>query len=751
MTSNIKLNSSLLAFFICINFSFAQEWNLVWEDNFESQGAINSENWFHQTLLPNGYSWYNSELQHYTNRIENSYVEDGLLKIVAIKEPFTDQGHTKSYTSARLNSKFSFKYGKIEIRAKLPYGQGTWPAIWTLGKDIIEPGGYWTESGFGTSAWPACGEIDIMEHWGSNQNFVQSATHTPSSYGGTINHGGQWISTASSQHHTYGLEWTEEKLVFSVDDVVHYTYNPPIKNSNTWPFDAEQYLILNIAISPDISPNFVQSALEIDYVRVYQTADQNTGGSSDISGCTDPNAVNYNSNASIQAVDQYDNMLCTYTACNQIPSQGCMYTNAFAPWHEFFNASDCSNYGGTPCDGGAAIGIGCIDINATNYNIDASIQAEDQYGNLVCTYASCNQVPSEGCMYIDAFAPWNQYFNAADCSNYGGTPCEGEPEVIEGCMDVTALNYTANATIEDNTCEYPCEVNWNIIVTDQNHSIFIDGPWININGNPLAEGSIIGVFYQNEDGILGCAGYTTIAEGIAQISVMGDDTTTEGIDGLIAGQQFTYRIWDASSCEEYGAVLTYLNGPETYTSNGISFVNSVTGTAFGSNAQTIELPEGWFIFSSHMIPENVDIASVLSPILENIIIAKDYLGLAYLPEWNFNGIGDMKVGEGYQIKMNVAADLTIVGVQILPEESTIEFIAGWSILGYLRAEAAPVNLVLASLVADGNLIIVKNSNGLAYLPQWDFNGIGTMNPGEGYQIKTNTSGIFEYLANHLSY
>jgi len=127
---------TLLISFLFINFSFAQDWNLVWSDEFESEGAINSENWFQQTQLPNGLSWYNGELQHYTDRIENSFVEGGVLKIAAIKEPFTDQGQTKEYTSARLNSKITYKYGRIEIRAKLPFGQGTWPAIWTLGKNI---------------------------------------------------------------------------------------------------------------------------------------------------------------------------------------------------------------------------------------------------------------------------------------------------------------------------------------------------------------------------------------------------------------------------------------------------------------------------------------------------------------------------------------------------------------------------------------------------------------------------------------
>ena len=252
---------------------------LVWSDEFDDDGTtylsgvdnpIDDSKWFHQTILPNGWGWYNNEQQHYTNRIQNSYVSDGTLKIVAKKETFNDQGHTKNYTSARLNSKFAFTYGVVEIRAKLPSGVGTWPAIWTLGKNINENGAYWQQQGFGTVSWPACGEIDIMEHWGNNQNYVQSAMHTPSSHGATVNHGGRTISTVSSEFHVYKLEWTADKMIFSVDDVEHYTYNPTVKNSDTWPFNSDQYLLLNVAIQESIASSFTSSAMEIDYIRVYQ-------------------------------------------------------------------------------------------------------------------------------------------------------------------------------------------------------------------------------------------------------------------------------------------------------------------------------------------------------------------------------------------------------------------------------------------------------------------------------------------------
>lgn len=249
--------------------------HLVWSDEFEVDGAIDSDKWFHQTQLPSGGSWYNGEIQHYTNRIENSFVSDGKLKIVAKKETFNDQGHTKQYTSARLNSKFAFKNGRVVVRAKLPTGVGTWPAIWMLGKNIIEPGGFWTNQ-HGTVGWPACGEIDIMEHWGNNQNYVQSAMHTPSSFGNTVNHGGQMLPTASSAFHDYELIWTDENMIFSVDGIVHYIYNPPVKNNQTWPFEEDQYMLLNIAIQPSISANFTESAMEIEYVRVYQQAPLST-------------------------------------------------------------------------------------------------------------------------------------------------------------------------------------------------------------------------------------------------------------------------------------------------------------------------------------------------------------------------------------------------------------------------------------------------------------------------------------------
>mgnify|MGYP003633607376 CR=1 FL=1 len=244
---------------------------LVWSDEFTGNGSINSANWFHQTQLPPGGNWYGGLIQHYTNREDNSNLKNGLLNLVAKREIFDDQGEIKQYTSARLNSKFAFTYGRVEIKAKLPEGIGTWPAIWMLNKNINEDGAYWDNKGFGTVNWPTCGEIDILEHWGKNQNYVSSAVHNGSSYGYKVeNLGGQNVSNVSNQFHLYAIEWTPDKMIFSIDGIDHFIYEPSIKNSDTWPYDSDYYIILNIAIEPDIDSAFVESSMQLDYIRIYQ-------------------------------------------------------------------------------------------------------------------------------------------------------------------------------------------------------------------------------------------------------------------------------------------------------------------------------------------------------------------------------------------------------------------------------------------------------------------------------------------------
>jgi beta-glucanase (GH16 family) len=249
--------------------------DLVWSDEFDQNGAVSDANWFHQTQLPAGGSWFNGELQHYTNLAANSFVDDGLLNIVAKKETYTDQGFTKDYTSARLNSKFAFKYGRVDVRAKLPVGAGTWPAIWMLGRNVNEDGGYF-DAAYGTTDWPACGEIDIMEHGifpSQPTGYIQSTLHTPSSHGNSVNHGGVTASDLQNDFHVYSMNWSPSQITFLLDGIAYYTYDPAEKNADTWPFDKEQFLLLNVAmggVAGAVPPDFDQAAMQVDYVRVYQ-------------------------------------------------------------------------------------------------------------------------------------------------------------------------------------------------------------------------------------------------------------------------------------------------------------------------------------------------------------------------------------------------------------------------------------------------------------------------------------------------
>ena len=226
---------------------------LVWSDEFDVPGAPDPAKWGYD-LGAGG--WGNNELQHYTNRAENVIVSNGTLKIMAKAETYSGS----AYTSARLLSKdkFSFKYGKVEARAKLPEGVGTWPAIWMLGNNIS------------TAGWPECGEIDIMEHLGRQLNKIYGTLHHPGHSGGNADGGSITIANATTEFHKYAVEWSASVIKISVDDVVFYTFN----NAANLPFNQNFFLILNMALGGNfggaIDPAFNNATLEIDYIRVYQ-------------------------------------------------------------------------------------------------------------------------------------------------------------------------------------------------------------------------------------------------------------------------------------------------------------------------------------------------------------------------------------------------------------------------------------------------------------------------------------------------
>lgn len=233
--------------------------NLIFEDDFKVNGEPDDSKWGYDIGRGDN-GWGNAEAQYYTDRSENVVVENDNLKIIARKENF--QG--ASYTSARLKTqdKFDFTYGRVDVRAKLPKGGGTWPAIWMLGANFPEVG------------WPNCGEIDIMEHVGNDPGSIQSALHNPDSFANTKYKKSTDITDESDTYHVYSMIWSEEQISFYLDGARFYIYRPESRNSNTWPYDKPQFLILNVAmggsLGGDIDPTFTSSSMDIDYVRIYQ-------------------------------------------------------------------------------------------------------------------------------------------------------------------------------------------------------------------------------------------------------------------------------------------------------------------------------------------------------------------------------------------------------------------------------------------------------------------------------------------------
>ncbi len=231
--------------------------DLVWSDEFETDGAPDSSKWSYDIGTGDN-GWGNAEAQYYTSESDNVIVEDGVLKITAKAESYSGS----SYTSARLKTEdnFEFTYGKVEVRAKLPSGGGTWPAIWMLGAD------------YDTNTWPACGEIDIMEHVGNDEGNVSATLHYTGNSGGDGITASTTVSDATSAYHVYSVVWSEESIDFYIDDAT--TPFQSVANDASLPFNSDFFLILNVAMGGNlggaIDADFTESSMEIDYVRVYQ-------------------------------------------------------------------------------------------------------------------------------------------------------------------------------------------------------------------------------------------------------------------------------------------------------------------------------------------------------------------------------------------------------------------------------------------------------------------------------------------------
>jgi len=250
------------------------EWQLVWSDEFDSD-VIDEEKWNKLLWRP---GWVNNELQAYTAETNNIFIENGNLVLQALYQPgytgtdYQGNGYTTDYTSGRLNTagKAEWSYGRFEIRAKLPEGVGSWPAIWMLGSSISSIG------------WPACGEIDIMEHVGFDEGNIHASIHT-TAYNhilGTQKTAHINVPTATDSFHVYTLEWTANYMYFMVDDQpLHFVYNDSENDVDKWPFDQSAYLILNLAVGGDwggaqgVDNSSFPMSMLVDYVRIYESTE----------------------------------------------------------------------------------------------------------------------------------------------------------------------------------------------------------------------------------------------------------------------------------------------------------------------------------------------------------------------------------------------------------------------------------------------------------------------------------------------
>ncbi|UCA60340.1 glycoside hydrolase family 16 protein [Chryseobacterium rhizoplanae] len=244
----------------CISAKTDSGRQLIWNDEFNGKGHPDASKWNYDV---GGSGFGNEEAQYYTqNRLENARMENGNLIIEARKEDWEQN----KYTSARLltKGKFSFQYGTVEVRAKLPKGRGTWPAIWMMSENMKK--------------WPDDGELDIMEHVGFNQGYIHASVHTKkyNHIQGTQKTDTLMVKDVSEKFHVYKADWTPEKIDVYIDNKKFFTYENTEKTKEAWPFDQPYFIILNLAVGgfwggkEGIDDRIFPQKYYIDYVRVYQ-------------------------------------------------------------------------------------------------------------------------------------------------------------------------------------------------------------------------------------------------------------------------------------------------------------------------------------------------------------------------------------------------------------------------------------------------------------------------------------------------
>jgi hypothetical protein len=410
---------------------------------------------------------------------------------------------------------------------------------------------------------------------------------------------------------------------------------------------------------------------------------------------------------------------------------------------------------------------GCTNEQATNYNELANVDD----GSCIIPVYGCTD--SEAVNFNPLAEIDDSSCNFFECSDEGiSTEAGFYPPSGSSYNDDSSYVYLPDASIGEFYEEYLKFFAEDTMVLEGLEIGFISAKILNIINMPeglyYQTSSADSTFYPNN---VGCVGLFGNAEelGVYELSIEAEVTV------LILGSPITFQLpytggvmildlvysdGDYTSLNSFiptfvievkeGGIIDDILGCTNESAENYNSYATINDTSCYWS-QTISLTNGWNLMSTYIQPLESDIMEIFSSIVDDVVIVKNNAGLAYLPDWQFNGIGDLIYSNGYQVKVGQSSNLPINGTVLAPELNPIILDAGWNIIAYLRQSSSDVILVLQTITDVNNLIIAKDNNGNAYLPEWGFNGIGNFESGKAYQVKVNETQELLYLSNGLEY